>query len=149
MQHVNEQLNILSLFIQKNQDFYEKKFKKMEETGKSISWNWAAFFMGIYWMIYRKMYFKAGAFFILSLVASSTPYIGWILNLAVLVGIAVYGNALYLDHVSGNLKKAKIFFPDTQDLFAEEKGGTNLSFAIVAYIIQVIVTVVFGGIVGM
>ena len=28
MQHVNEQLNILSLFIQKNQDFYEKKFKK-------------------------------------------------------------------------------------------------------------------------
>ena len=84
MQHVNEQLNILSLFIQKNQDFYEKKFKKMEETGKSISWNWAAFFMGIYWMIYRKMYFKAGAFFILSLVASSTPYIGWILNIAVL-----------------------------------------------------------------
>ena len=149
MQHVNEQLNILSLFIQKNQDFYEKKFKKMEETGKSISWNWAAFFMGIYWMIYRKMYFKAGAFFILSLVASSTPYIGWILNIAVLVGIAVYGNALYLDHVSGNLKKAKVFFPDTQDLFAEEKGGTNLSFAIVAYIIQVIVTVVFGGIVGM
>ena len=149
MQHVNEQLNILSLFIQKNQDFYEKKFKKMEETGKSISWNWAAFFMGIYWMIYRKMYFKAGAFFILSLVASSTPYIGWILNIADLVGIAVYGNALYLDHVSGNLKKAKIFFPDTQDLFAEEKGGTNLSFAIVAYIIQVIVTVVFGGIVGM
>ena len=31
MQHVNEQLNILSLFIQKNQDFYEKKFKKQEQ----------------------------------------------------------------------------------------------------------------------
>ena len=32
----------------------------MKESGKSISWNWAAFFMGIYWMVYRKMYFKAG-----------------------------------------------------------------------------------------
>ena len=145
----DNEVSEVNLFVQKNQKFYEEKFRKMNETGKSISWNWAAFFMGIYWMIYRKMYFKAGAFFILSLVASSTPYIGWILNIAVLVGIAVYGNALYLDHVSGNLKKAKIFFPDTQDLFAEEKGGTNLSFAIGAYIIQVIVTVVFGGIVAM
>ncbi len=60
-----ERVNEVNLFIQRNQKFYEEKFKKMNDTGKSASWNWAAFFLGIYWMIYRKMYFKAGAFFIL------------------------------------------------------------------------------------
>ncbi|MEG0051414.1 MAG: DUF2628 domain-containing protein [Terrisporobacter sp.] len=136
MQHLNNQINELSLFIQKNQRFYEEKFSKIEATGKSISWNWAAFFMGIHWMIYRKMYFKAAAFFLLSFVASTTPYIGGILNMAVLVGIAVYANALYLDHVSGNVEKAKILFPDNQDFIAKKVGGTNMPLAVGIFLIQ-------------
>lgn len=36
------------------------------------------------------------------LVVSSTPYIGVILNFAVLVGIGIYANDLYLDHINGN-----------------------------------------------
>ena len=130
MQHVNEQLNILSLFIQKNQDFYEKKFKKMEETGKSISWNWAAFFMGIYWMIYRKMYFKAAAFLLLNIIATNTPHIGIYLNTAVLVGIGIFGNALYLDHVEEKIEKAKIIFPHNKEEVLAKRGGTNLPLVV-------------------
>lgn len=134
-----EQVNEVNLFVQKNQKFYEEKFRKMEETGKSISWNWAAFFMGIYWMIYRKMYFKAGAFFVLSLVASSTPYIGYILNFAVLIGIAIYANALYLDHVQGAIKKAKELFPHEKDVIIKKMGGTNLTMAIGICLLQFMV----------
>ena len=136
-----EQVNELNLFIQKNEKFYEEKFRKMEETGKSISRNWAAFFMGIYWMVYRKMYFKAGAFFVLSLVASSTPYIGHILNFAVLVGIAIYANALYLDHVQVGIKKAKELFPHEKDEIIKKIGGTNLTIAIGTYLLQIIVMI--------
>ena len=125
-----QQINEVNLFIQKNQKFYEEKFRKMDDTGKSISWNWAAFFMGIYWMIYRKMYFKAAAFFVLSSVASSTPYIGGILNLAVLVGIAIYANALYLDHVRGNVNKVEEIFPEEKELIIQKMGGTNLPLAL-------------------
>lgn len=138
MQHANEQINEFTLFIQKNQRFYLEKFSKIEETGKSISWNWAAFFMGIHWMIYRKMYLKAAAFFLLSYVASSTPYIGFILNLGVLIGIAVYANALYLDHVSNNVEKAKILFPDELDSVAKKIGGTNLTLTVCIFIIQIL-----------
>ena len=134
-----EQVNEVNLFVQKNQKFYEEKFRKMEETGKSISWNWAAFFMGIYWMVYRKMYFKAGAFFVLSLVASSTPYIGYILNFAVLIGIAIYANALYLDHVQGAIKKAKELFPHEKDVIIKKMGGTNLTMAIGICLLQFMV----------
>ena len=138
MEQINQQLNEVSLFIQKNYTFYEKKFLKMQQNGKSISWNWSAFFMGIYWMIYRKMYFKAGAFFILSLVASSTPYIGSVLNIAVLVGIGMYANALYLDHVEGSIEKVKILSPNKKDDVIKKIGGTNLRSAIIIYVMQII-----------
>ena len=128
-----ERVNEVNLFIQRNQKFYEDKFKKMNDTGKSASWNWAAFFLGIYWMIYRKMYFKAGAFFILSLVASSTPYIGGILNFAVLVGIGIYANALYMDHVDGNIEKVKTLFSDNKEVIIKKIGGTNLPLALGLY----------------
>lgn len=128
-----ERVNEVNLFIQRNQKFYEEKFKKMNDTGKSASWNWSAFFLGIYWMIYRKMYFKAGAFFILSLVASSTPYIGGILNFAVLVGIGIYANALYMDHVDGNIEKVKTLFSDNKEVIIKKIGGTNLPLALGLY----------------
>lgn len=128
-----ERVNEVNLFIQRNQKFYEEKFKKMNDTGKSASWNWAAFFLGIYWMVYRKMYFKAGAFFILSLVASSTPYIGGILNFAVLVGIGIYANALYMDHIDGNIEKVKTLFSDNKEVIIKKIGGTNLPLALGLY----------------
>ncbi|UEL47147.1 DUF2628 domain-containing protein [Terrisporobacter hibernicus] len=136
-----QQVNELNLFIQKNLNFYEEKFRKMDDSGKSISWNWAAFFMGIYWMIYRKMYFKAGAFFILSLVASSTPYIGGILNLAVLIGIGIYANALYQDQIRGNMEKTKGLLPEAKEIIAKKRGGTNLSLAIGLYAVHNIVVI--------
>lgn len=136
-----QQVNELNLFIQKNLNFYEEKFRKMDDSGKSISWNWAAFFMGIYWMIYRKMYFKAGAFFILSLVASSTPYIGGILNLAVLIGIGIYANALYQDQIRGNMEKTKGLLPEAKEIIAKKRGGTNLPLAIVLYAVHNIVVI--------
>ena len=138
MEQINIQQNEINLFIQKNKDFYEKKFNKMRESGKSISWNWAAFFMGIYWMVYRKMYFKAVAFYVLSLVASRTPYIGSILNMAVLVGIAIYANALYMDHVEGNIKKVKMVFPHNKEEVIEKIGGTRVAMVVGAIVVQFI-----------
>ena len=79
------------------------------------------------------MYFKAGAFFILSLVASSTPYIGGILNFAVLVGIGIYANALYMDHVDGNIEKVKTLFSDNKEVIIKKIGGTNLPLALGLY----------------
>lgn len=137
----------ITLFIQNNENFYKRKFKKMDDTGKSVSWNWAAFFMGIYWMVYRKMYFKAGAFLLLSMVASYTPYIGNILNLCVLFGIAVYANALYKDHVENSIKKVSILFPEKKEEALEKIGGTNLPMTIgigVVHFIIVFIVLVMG-----
>lgn len=36
--------------------YYMDKFEYMELYDTKTSWNWAAFFFGPFWMVYRKMY---------------------------------------------------------------------------------------------
>lgn len=43
-------------YVQSNANKYIPKFYKMEKTGKKASFNWAAFFFGPIWFLYRKMY---------------------------------------------------------------------------------------------
>ena len=47
------------------EQYYEKAFKQLDETGKH-TWNWAACIFGCAWMAYRKMYLYA-LFFVLTI----------------------------------------------------------------------------------
>lgn len=42
--------------IQKNIPKFMPRFMMFERTGRKVSWNWAAFFFGPFWLAYRKMY---------------------------------------------------------------------------------------------
>ena len=46
----------LSAFVGTKSDFYLPRFRRMARDGSSASWNWAAFFFGPLWLLYRKMY---------------------------------------------------------------------------------------------
>lgn len=41
--------------VKNESEYYRKAFKRLNETGKH-TWNWAAFFLGSCWMLYREMY---------------------------------------------------------------------------------------------
>jgi hypothetical protein len=57
----------IALFTQIGAKRYVDKFRKMELTGKKISWNWGAFFFTPYWFFYRKLYWLGGIFLGLTL----------------------------------------------------------------------------------
>ncbi|MBR4858758.1 MAG: DUF2628 domain-containing protein [Clostridia bacterium] len=59
----------LATYVQASAHRYIRKFKKFE-SGKKISFNFAAFFFAPYWFFYRKLY-KAGAFFLVAFVTAS------------------------------------------------------------------------------
>ncbi|MGL6058630.1 MAG: DUF2628 domain-containing protein [Culicoidibacterales bacterium] len=71
-------------FIQKNQAYYLPKFCLR---GGKLSWNWSAFFLGPFWLAYRKMYALAALWlliimgttifgaFVLALVANRLYYL--------------------------------------------------------------------------
>ncbi len=59
----------LAVFVQASAKRYLPKFKKFE-SGKKLSFNFAAFFFSPYWFFYRKLY-KAGVFFLVAFVTAS------------------------------------------------------------------------------
>ena len=68
--------NDLEKFVGKNSDYYVRKFEEMQITGNKISWNWPAFFISGYWMLYRKMYIQALIMILGSMVLGCIPFIG-------------------------------------------------------------------------
>lgn len=46
----------LSAVVGTKADYYLPRFRRMARNNSSASWNWAAFFFGPLWLLYRKMY---------------------------------------------------------------------------------------------
>lgn len=46
-------------------DYYVPLFERFDNGGSRASWNWPAFFVAFYWMLYRRMYGYAAAYFFL------------------------------------------------------------------------------------
>lgn len=50
-----EAVGDLAIYARRNAGKFMPKFRGFAESGKKISWNWAAFFLAPYWFFYRKM----------------------------------------------------------------------------------------------
>lgn len=46
----------LAAIVGSKTPYYLPRFRRMSRNGSNLSWNWAAFFFGPYWFLYRKMY---------------------------------------------------------------------------------------------
>lgn len=66
----------VEIYAQINASRYIEKFRRIDQLGRRVSWNWAAFLFSPYWFFYRKLY-RLGTFFLgLNLASSiffSTP----------------------------------------------------------------------------
>ncbi|MBS2968742.1 DUF2628 domain-containing protein [Metabacillus sp. KIGAM252] len=96
---------LLGIFAGPKSDYYLSSWKKQ------YSMNWAAFFLTIFWMGYRKMFapmvITAGAFILAGLVIAVTGMY-WIAAIAVPFLLAVIGilaNRIYLSHAREELDR--------------------------------------------
>jgi hypothetical protein len=105
-----------------NQDYYLRKFLHFDQGGTRLSWNWGAFFQTFYWLLYRKMWLNALAYFVLPYVimftlaffgtligfGEGTVGTAYLLMLAALfVGPPLFGDALYHRHCRQKIAEAK------------------------------------------
>ncbi len=51
-----ETVEDIAAVVKSNTPYYLPKFRNMSASGRKISWNWAAFFIPSYWLLYRKQY---------------------------------------------------------------------------------------------
>ena len=132
----------LSLFLEKNQSYYLEKFNLIEKTGDKKAWNWCSFLIGGYWMLYRKMYVQAIIYIIANLILGCIPFIGWALSLALCVGLGIFGNSLYLDHIKKTFTDIGCADSNMRSTLINKKGGTNLVLPILLAVIPVIIGII-------
>lgn len=126
-------LNEFATFVgPKNTEYYMDKFQKYEIDQSFTSWNCAAFFLTVYWLIYRKMYKIAAIVFVINIVSASILSIfSPIASLAIMIGLGVYGNLLYVKDSIKKITDIKRFSSNLRENEYSNRlilsGGTNIA----------------------
>ncbi len=115
---------------------YIKNFNRMRIGNTSVTWNWAAFLFAPWWALYRKMYLVGGILlgvhFIIACIGGT--YIFY-LGLAASIGIGMFGNFFYKNHVEKHLVVAQSLNNEVlRKQYYRDKGGTNLLVPIITLI---------------
>ena len=124
--------DIIKAFVQKNADYYLVKWKLMAETYSKTSWNWPAFLFGAFWLSYRKMYLYT-FLFIATGIFTLIPFIGFILALALWIGLGLFGNYIYGQYVYKRLKELSLMAKNEDELkiLVLQKGGVSVIAVII------------------
>ena len=81
------------------------RFQPQKADGYALSWNWPAFFCGVWWYLYRKMYLWAAVDFALSVV------LGWTFLVPLFWAVirALTGNYLYFLQADRKIREAAAY----------------------------------------
>lgn len=149
--------NLLAAFVgPKNAHYYEQKFAGFEAGGGAASWNWPAFFVSWFWLMYRKMWAWSFAYWLglpIVLTAASAAisaavspeaggsfyYIAYVVVTFILV--PMFANHLYYQHAQKKIAKvaATSLSAEQQGQEVARLGGTS---NVVIIIIPVIVIII-------
>ena len=134
-------------FIGENYDYFNRKWR----IGKQ-SWNWAAFFLTLPWLAYRKMYLYCWIYIGAEGVLTIAQYAFSFPNrLSVLLGFGIastfgrQGNSCYKYHVQKKLKElAAMNMPEQADIELVRQGGTNIGSAIGFMVLALAILLLIG-----
>lgn len=119
----------LALFVgEKSEEFYLKKWTKMENGNKAISWNWYGFVFNYYWFLYRKMYGAGFIFFLITVILNLVDtYFNVSLNLIFITITGAFANFIYKNYAIKKINKIKsrVMDYEEQRQVLINKGGIN------------------------
>lgn len=148
--------DVRRIYVKHGYERFESLFARCDEAGgMQPSFVVAPFFIGCAWFFYRKMYLEGliimGVSFLLMVMGGAlmegSPETGGMVvlgvNLILLLGMMIYGKALYWRAVDRKIAKAMQAFPDNPQkamAWLDNVGGTNIwlvlaFFAVVFFLI--------------
>lgn len=136
--HPDRNDGLLRTFVgEKKEDYYLNKWSKGEQT-----WNWAAFFLGIFWLGYRKLYvpiFVMLAIFLVidvvfALVGINDTYESNAIGIGVGLTLGFLGNYLYRQQANKKISRLQVQYRDYDQLRHNVKlsGGGSWAGAFAA-----------------
>lgn len=124
-------------------EYYIPKFQELKAKNTQTSWNWPAFLVTPYWMIYRKMYgYGAGVIaisFVLSLTGSGFLFL---LLLGGYITLGIFANNIYMKFLEGKAAQAKSIREPFRTQFIVRNSGVNTTatvLMIVGYVLLMII----------
>ncbi|WP_167481157.1 pilin [Acidovorax cavernicola] len=136
-----------------NQGHYVAKFKAFDRTSSPhLGWHWPAFFLTVYWLLYRKLWWHALGYFaapyvLLAMAAMLVPMVG--ADWAAMVGLgffallfvvpALLGDGIYYRRCRQLIEQARAESSDarTQLAYLSKEGGTSKVVAVLFYVLFV------------
>jgi len=97
-------------------EYYLSRFSRFDAQGAGATWNWPAFFLSFFWLLYRKMYMWAAVYFLTPVplaviagmagneTAAMSAYVAYLV--AIWIIFPMYANGLYYRHVCAKIEGA-------------------------------------------
>lgn len=133
----------IQMLIGAKLEYYVPKFQEMRVQNKKNTWNWPAFLVAPYWMIYRKMYAYGAAVlgisFILSLLGTT---IASLLSLCGYIALGIFGNYIYMNFLEKKATQVKAINEPYRTQFVVQNSGVNSAAAILTaagYVLLVVI----------
>ena len=128
---VNQLEQDRGLFVgAKYESYYQAQFEKITPKKQYAGFNIAAFFLGVVWLFYRKMYrygFMAiGLIVVIGMVEIFLGIESSGANIGLAVAFGMFGNTLYKHHVDQQIAKIRQFGNSNVNTELENRGGTNI-----------------------
>ena len=128
---VNQLEQDRALFVgAKYESYYQAQFEKITPKKQYAGFNIAAFFLGVVWLFYRKMYrygFMAiGLIVVIGMVEILLGIESSGANIGLAVAFGMFGNTLYRHHVDQQIAKTRQLGSGSVNTELENRGGTNI-----------------------
>ena len=128
---VNQLEQDRALFVcAKYESYYQAQFEKITPKKQYAGFNIAAFFLGVVWLFYRKIYsygFMAiGLIVVIGMVEILLGIESSGANIGLAVAFGMFGNTLYKHHVDQQIAKIRQFGNSNVNTELENRGGTNI-----------------------
>lgn len=127
----------------KKSHYYLINWIKFQTSSSNFSWNWSAFLLSSYWLLYRKMYSYGigvlGSILLAKLITRGTLSMALILAIHLFIGL--FGNKLYYIHCNKKFTEIKGYTddPEVTIRLLRAFGGVNKALAITLLILSLVI----------
>ena len=143
--------NFIKFVGLKNTEHYFNQWKNNENKNTFSSWNWASFFLGGYWLLYRKLYaWFVGVtivdFLAVAILDNFSPLLAGLIPLIIMILLGIFGNCIYIRHSKKKILSLKKFFDkygDTDEAL-KANGGTTLVAPLVLLASAGVIAIIVG-----
>lgn len=131
-----------------NTNYYLDRINKIKNNNRFPSWNWPCFFLGCYWLLYRKLYALASLLIILNFASSRLlgSKIHIFFMLIIHIALTIFSNSIYINNAKRKIKLVKVNIANlntTQYINRlREEGGVNLVAPLILVVICVFVGII-------